>query len=132
MKRLVMVTAAALMALALGTLAVAETRESDNSMTDWTYRWPSWERTRMIGTVNINRADVEQLALVPGLDRKTAENIVAFRSVNGPFDSVEELFRIRGFSMDSLEVAQRHLRNEGETDLRPAPVYPYPRFKVPF
>ncbi len=48
--------------------------------------------------ININTATVADLERLPHIGRKTAEAIVEFRTVNGPFRRVEHLMLIRGIS----------------------------------
>lgn len=53
--------------------------------------------------VNINSADAEQLQALPGVGGVTAQRIVAFRSANGPFASVDELVKVKGIGSKTLE-----------------------------
>ena len=53
--------------------------------------------------ININTATVDELERLPHIGRKTAEAIVEFRSVNGPFRRVEHLMQIRGVSEERFE-----------------------------
>lgn len=54
--------------------------------------------------VNINTATASQLkAVKSGLGQKKAEAIVAYRTANGNFSSVEDLKKIKGFSPKVLE-----------------------------
>lgn len=48
--------------------------------------------------VNINTASVEELERLPRIGRKTAEAIVEFRTLNGPYRRPEHLMQIRGIS----------------------------------
>ncbi len=48
--------------------------------------------------INVNTATVDELEKLPHIGRKTAEAIVEFRTVNGPFRRVEHLMQIRGVS----------------------------------
>ncbi|MBM3133245.1 MAG: ComEA family DNA-binding protein, partial [Chloroflexi bacterium] len=41
--------------------------------------------------ININTADAWLLEALPGIGEKTAEKIIAHRTENGPFESVDEL-----------------------------------------
>jgi ATP-binding cassette, subfamily B, bacterial len=52
---------------------------------------------RLLEPVDINRAGVEELSTLPGIDRMAAERIVIERERNGPFQSVADLRRIREF-----------------------------------
>jgi competence ComEA-like helix-hairpin-helix protein len=50
-----------------------------------------------LGKINLNRADQESLMIVPGIGKKLAERIIAYRNQNSTFSSVEELKNIKGF-----------------------------------
>ena len=50
-----------------------------------------------LGKINLNRADREALMIVPGIGKKLAERIIAYREQNSAFSSVEELKNIKGF-----------------------------------
>ena len=46
--------------------------------------------------VDLNRAGVDELMLLPGVGRTLAERIIAWREENGGFRSVEDLRRVKG------------------------------------
>ena len=46
--------------------------------------------------ININQANTNDLMMVPGIGKKTAEQIIQFRRVNGDFKRLEDLMKIRG------------------------------------
>jgi len=46
--------------------------------------------------INLNKANTNDLILVPGIGKKTAEQIIQFRRVNGDFQRLEDLMKIRG------------------------------------
>lgn len=48
--------------------------------------------------VNINTASANDLERLPHIGRKTADAIIEFRTVNGPFRSPEQVMQIRGMS----------------------------------
>ena len=48
--------------------------------------------------ININTATLDDLERLPGIGRKIAEAIIAFREENGPFRRAEHLLLIRGIS----------------------------------
>jgi len=48
--------------------------------------------------IDLNAADAEQLAQLPGVGPDLAERIVAFRAVSGPFTSLDELGDVNGIS----------------------------------
>jgi competence protein ComEA len=53
--------------------------------------------------VDINTADAATLATVPGIGAGLAERIVAFRTANGPFATVDELLDVSGITDRRLE-----------------------------
>jgi len=55
------------------------------------------------GLIDLNRADPSTLASIPGIGPGLAERIVAFRSANGPFASVDELLDVAGFTDRRLD-----------------------------
>jgi competence protein ComEA len=46
--------------------------------------------------ININKATLEELMLIPGIGEKTASQIIQFRETSGNFRSIEDLMKIRG------------------------------------
>lgn len=62
--------------------------------------------------LNVNTATVEQLEKLPGIGRKTAEAIVEYRNVNGPFRRVENLLLIKGVSENRFAELRPHIKTE--------------------
>ncbi len=56
-----------------------------------------------------NTAGARELAFVPGLSRRLAEDIVLDRERNGPYRRVAELARVRGIGPRKLAEAASHL-----------------------
>lgn len=56
-----------------------------------------------------NAAAARELSFVPGLSRRLAEAIVADRSENGPFVTLQDLERVRGIGPKRLALARPHL-----------------------
>ncbi len=69
------------------------------------------------GTVNVNTASAEQLALLPRVGPAVAGRILAFRDANGPFKAVEELMLVEGIGERTLEQMRPHVALSGETTL---------------
>ena len=46
------------------------------------------------GRININTATLEQLRDLPGIGEQIANNIIAYREANGPFQSVNDLLNV--------------------------------------
>lgn len=53
--------------------------------------------------VNINTADAEELATLPGIGEKLAERIVKYRADNGDFSTVDDLANVNGIGEVKLE-----------------------------
>lgn len=98
MKNLIAFVAAIILAVGFGGAAFA----AENASTD-----PSIKSEQVLEKVNINSADVE--ALANGLHRvgiKKAEAIVAWRTTNGNFTSVDQLLEVKGIG-ESILAANR-------------------------
>ncbi len=53
--------------------------------------------------ININTATVEDLQKLKGIGPKTAEEIVSYRQVNGPFSQIDELMHVKGVGPKKYE-----------------------------
>lgn len=53
--------------------------------------------------LDLNQATLKQLDALPGIGEVKANAILAYRSENGPFVSVEELLKVPGISADVYE-----------------------------
>ncbi|SDK86232.1 competence protein ComEA [Modicisalibacter muralis] len=54
-------------------------------------------------TVNVNTAEVETLAQLPGIGSTKAQAIVADRAANGPYKSADDLDRVNGIGAATIE-----------------------------
>jgi competence protein ComEA len=70
------------------------------------------------GFLNINTATYEQLILLPDMTEDVARNIIAYREANGPFSSMDELIKVRGFWYTYIDQLRPYVRLEGENTLR--------------
>ena len=70
------------------------------------------------GVLNVNRASVAELRLLPGIGKGRAKAIVE-RRAQRPFASVDEVARMKGMR-GVVAKLRKHLVTEGNTTLRPA------------
>jgi competence protein ComEA len=76
----------------------------------------------LVGQLNLNTADVQELALLPGIGETKAARIVAWRS-RRPFGRIKDLRRVKGFGRKTLMRLEQYLVIAGPTTLR----YEWPR-----
>lgn len=72
----------------------------------------------LTGKVNINTADIKQLSLLPGIGKKKAETIIAYRDQNGDFSSVDTLVKIDGIGKKTVSKIKEYIIIEGESTLK--------------
>lgn len=53
--------------------------------------------------VDLNRAGVDELNLLPGIGPARAARIVKYREANGPFESLADLARVPGIGRECVE-----------------------------
>jgi competence ComEA-like helix-hairpin-helix protein len=69
-------------------------------------------------TIDVNRAAVGELRVLPGIGAVRAEAIVLERVRNGPFRRIEDLDRVDGLGPETVEELRPFVR-VGGTDQRP-------------
>lgn len=69
------------------------------------------------GIVNINTADVAQLALLPRVGAKAAQRIVDYRKEHGNFRKTSDLMQVKGFGEKSFEKLSSYVTVDGKTTL---------------
>jgi competence protein ComEA len=69
------------------------------------------------GVVNINTADVAQLAMLPRVGQKAAQRIVDYRKDHGNFKKTSDLMQVKGFGEKSFQRLSAWLTVEGKTSL---------------
>ncbi len=62
------------------------------------------------GAININTADVAELTKLKGIGVKKAEAIVAWRTANGDFKSVDQLLEVKGIGEATLMQNRENIR----------------------
>lgn len=62
-----------------------------------------------IEEIDVNTATVEQLAVLPGLDRETAQRIVDYRMRSGGFSRAEDLLYVQGMTPEKVENLRERL-----------------------
>lgn len=55
------------------------------------------------GTVNINTADMKSLMTLKGIGEKKARNIIEYRAANGAFTSIDEIASVPGIGKKTAE-----------------------------
>lgn len=60
--------------------------------------------------VDINKADVETLALLKGIGEKKAKAIVDYRELNGEFNSVDDLLNVKGIGEKMLHINKEKIK----------------------
>ena len=67
------------------------------------------------GPVDVNTADAKTLAKeLDGIGMSRAQAIVEHRKAHGPFKSAEDLARVKGIGLKTVEQNRANLRFEGE------------------
>lgn len=59
--------------------------------------------------VNINTATREQIMTLKGVGASYADRIIEYRDKNGPFQSPEDLLKVKGIGEKTLEVNQARI-----------------------
>ena len=53
--------------------------------------------------IDLNSADVKTLATLKNIGKKKAQAIIEYREVNGKFQTVDDLTKVKGVGKDTLE-----------------------------
>jgi len=68
------------------------------------------------GKVNINTGSIKKLSFLPGIGRKKAKRIIAYRSKRR-FNNVVQLRKIKGIGRKLLARIRRYVTTSGETTI---------------
>ncbi len=60
-------------------------------------------------SINLNIAGIEELALLPGIGKKTAEKIINLRSVIGRFKKLEDLLQVKGIGKKKFNNIKKYI-----------------------
>ncbi len=63
--------------------------------------------------VDINKATVNELAKLPGIGKKKAEAIIAYRTEHGKFNSVDDLKKVDGIGEKTFKEIKERITAEG-------------------
>lgn len=66
--------------------------------------------TQQVTALNLNHASQKQLQQLPGIGKKKAESIIAYRQKHNGFKSLNELESIRGINSRALQKLKPHLK----------------------
>jgi competence ComEA-like helix-hairpin-helix protein len=73
--------------------------------------------------VNVNKANMYQLAKIKGVGLQLAENIVTYREKNGPFKAVEDLVKVKGIAYGILSAIRPYISLDSDLP-PPSPASP--------
>jgi competence protein ComEA len=68
-----------------------------------------------IAAVNINTATKEELTSLKGIGEKRAQDIIDYRTKNGPFKSVDDLEKVPGIGPGTMKQIRPELTTTGKT-----------------
>jgi len=65
--------------------------------------------TPALKSINLNSAKLEELILLPGVGKRTAERIIEFRNTKGKFNSLNELLQVKGIGEVKFQNLRKYL-----------------------
>ncbi len=82
----------------------ASTAKAADSGTKTTTR-----KSDLTALVNINTAGLDELCTLPGIGPVKAQAIIDYRTQNGPFQSIEDIVKVKGIGAKTLEKIRHRL-----------------------
>ena len=76
-------------------------------------------KSPVTGKLNINKADPDQIAMLPGVSPKQALSLFEFRWKNGDFKSFDDFKKVPGLKPKKFIKIKDYIIFEGETTLKP-------------
>ncbi|MBI1997455.1 MAG: helix-hairpin-helix domain-containing protein [Deltaproteobacteria bacterium] len=70
-----------------------------------------------LAVVNINTATKEELMTLKGVGEKRAEEIINYRTKNGPFKTVDDLEKVPGIGPGIMKQIRSEVTTTGKTDI---------------
>src|SRR3989337_695761 len=70
-----------------------------------------------LAVVNINTATKEQLTSLKGVGEKRAQEIINYRTKNGPFKTVDDLEKVPGIGPGIMKQIRSEVTTSGKTDI---------------
>ena len=64
--------------------------------------------------INLNEADKDEITQLPGIGPAKAKAIIDYRELNGPFNTVDELVKVKGFGAKTLSKLLPYITVEKE------------------
>ena len=70
-----------------------------------------------LAVVNINTATKEELTSLKGVGEKRAQEIISYRTKNGPFKTVDDLEKVPGIGPGIMKQIRSEITTTGKTDI---------------
>lgn len=70
-----------------------------------------------LAVVNINTATKEELTSLKGVGEKRAQEIINYRTKNGPFKTVDDLEKVPGIGPGIMKQIRSEITTAGKTDI---------------